>query len=160
MNVHVKKHSYRKHGYLGAYLCIWQHHKIYEWLNMDKYEKLKCHTSRIFEDWLGYLKKLSQQADSDIVIEDTNHSQQRGRERGITTGQIRHILQNILVLEHIQKSTRQGYFKFRIIGHDFDDNEITVVVIPAEMGTGYKVVTAFLSNNLEKYGIHMKLQDE
>ena len=115
---------------------------------MANFSALSKKTTILFTEWQSHLIELSTNLGTDLVIAPSKHAKEKYIERRITTGQIQYILRNKFNLEHIQRSTRKNSFKFRVIGKDFDNKKIEIVIIPGE--EGYKVITAFYENKKNK----------
>jgi hypothetical protein len=112
---------------------------------MANFSALSKKTTILFTEWHSHLIKLSTDLKTALVIKHSIHANNRYIERDIATGQIRYILSNKFELEYIQRSTRLHSFKFRVIGNDFDNKKIEIVIIPGKKG--YKIITAFYSKN-------------
>jgi hypothetical protein len=112
---------------------------------MANFSALSKKTTILFTEWQSHLIELSTNLGTDLVITPSKHAEEKYIERSIKTGQIQYILRNKFNLKHIQRSTRLNCFKFRVIGNDFDNKKIEIVIIPGKKG--YKIITAFYSKN-------------
>lgn len=102
-------------------------------------------TTEIFSKWETYLRELSEDNRSGMILGIENalahHAKEQMKKRKITTGQMKYILKNEFELTRIQRSTRKNTFKLRVEGKDFDGIRIALIVIPG--GIGYKIITVF-----------------
>lgn len=79
----------------------------------------------------------------DLELVLTKHSKEQMAERRLLVGDILHILKNGFVYEEAQKSTRPGYYKYRMECTAPNSNRRTVriVVIPSPEDNLIKVIT-------------------
>ena len=113
---------------------------------MEGFAKYFFSDRKILKNTTECVRFLSSQEDLDFV-QYTKHSKYRKRKRKITNKQILFIIQKGAAIG-LQKSTREGFCKVRILGKDFDEKEITVVVIPGD--DGIKLITAFYTKKYER----------
>ena len=110
--------------------------------------KLQQDTVTMFTKWHEYLQQCIDESlknNYELFVRETEHSKKRSKERGITTGQIKYVIKNFKKLVGIQTSTRKGIYKLRIIGNDFDNKKLELVIIPDPINYGFKIITCFLN---------------
>ena len=117
-------------------------------------------TTELFHSWNNYLCDYGRNINKDVLLKTTKHAKERQKSRNVTTGQLLHVLSRPFLLQHIQKSTREHIYKFRVDGKDFDNKAITVVFVVGPMlynrgikQHGCKIITMFCAerhNTLEE----------
>lgn len=81
-------------------------------------------------------------ASNEIRLTYTDHVKERMAERELTVSDILYVLKNGFVHREAEKSTKAGFFKYRMESHTPNSERgIGVVVIPDTVGSHIKVVT-------------------
>ena len=101
-------------------------------------QKIFMQTDNLLKQTTACVNFLSSQKNLDFV--NTRHYKKRKKERNITNRQALYVMKNGEAVA-LEKSTRQGFCKVRICGKDFDEKEITVVIIPGLQVV--KLITCF-----------------
>ena len=81
---------------------------------------------------------------SDFTLSLSSHAKERMRDRGLTVGDLRHVLKHGFVYEPAQTTTRKSCFKYCIDGStpNFEGRPIRLVVVPCVDPLWIKIVTA------------------